>query len=101
MCWLSHLVADSHQPCHAGSLYVEKVFPEGDRGANSIPVKQGSNMHALWDGLLGQNYNASDIRRRIVEIKKEAVVLAVMGFSRSSCTVAGDSIFGTAGCSVE
>jgi len=80
ICWLCHLVADSHQPCHAGSLYVEKVFPEGDRGANSIPVRQGSNMHALWDGLLGQSYDAGDIRRRIVEIKKEAVVLAVTGF---------------------
>lgn len=45
--WLCHLVADISQPCHAGSLYVEHVFPEGDRGANSIPVKQGRNLHAL------------------------------------------------------
>jgi hypothetical protein len=35
ICWLIHLVGDSHQPCHAGSLYYAKVFPEGDRGANS------------------------------------------------------------------
>ena len=27
--------ADAHQPCHAGSLYAESVFPEGDRGANT------------------------------------------------------------------
>jgi hypothetical protein len=25
LCWIGHLVADSHQPCHAGSLYMEKV----------------------------------------------------------------------------
>ena len=24
--WLAHLVADSHQPCHAGSLYVDGIF---------------------------------------------------------------------------
>ena len=47
ICWLAHLVADAHQPCHAGSLYVDGIFPDGDRGANSIPTKQGRNMHAL------------------------------------------------------
>ena len=28
--WLAHLVGDAHQPCHAGSLYAEGVFPDGD-----------------------------------------------------------------------
>ncbi len=69
ICWLAHLVADSHQPCHAGSLYVDGIFPEGDRGANSIPTKQGRNLHALWDGLLGGRYDAGDIARRAKEIK--------------------------------
>ena len=68
LCWLCHLVADLHQPCHAGSLYVEGVFPEGDRGANSIPTKQSKNMHALWDGLLGRDFNEGDAQRRIAEI---------------------------------
>ena len=68
LCWLCHLVADLHQPCHAGSLYVESVFPEGDRGANSIPTKQSKNMHALWDGLLGRDFNEGDAQRRIAEI---------------------------------
>lgn len=52
----------------AGSLYVEGVFPEGDRGANSIPTKQSKNMHALWDGLLGRDFNEGDAQRRIAEI---------------------------------
>lgn len=69
ICWLAHLVADSHQPCHAGSLYTDKIFPEGDRGANSIPTKQSRNLHALWDGLLGTRYDAGDIARRVKEIK--------------------------------
>ncbi len=68
ICWIAHLVADSHQPCHAGSMYVEGLFPEGDRGANSIPTKQGRNMHALWDGLLGNSYDSGDVRRRMKEI---------------------------------
>lgn len=41
ICGLAHPVADSHQPCHAGSLSVDGIFPEGDRGANSIRTKQG------------------------------------------------------------
>ena len=71
ICWIAHLVADSHQPCHAGSLYSDGIFPEGDRGANSIPTKQSKNLHALWDGLLGTRYDAGDIARRAKEIKAD------------------------------
>jgi S1/P1 Nuclease len=70
ICWIAHLVADSHQPCHAGSLYVEGLFPEGDRGANSIKTKQSKNMHALWDGLLGPKWDEADINRRVTEVPK-------------------------------
>lgn len=72
ICWLIHLVGDAHQPCHAGSLYVAGAFPEGDRGANSIPTKQSKNLHALWDGLLGSQYDAGDIRRRCGVIREDA-----------------------------
>lgn len=71
LCWLAHLVADSHQPCHAGSLYTEKLFPQGDRRANSIPTKQRNNLHALWDSLLGPSHDAGDIRRRSREISAD------------------------------
>jgi hypothetical protein len=67
ICWIAHLVADAHQPCHSGSLYAEIVFPKGDRGANSIPTKQSQNMHSLWDGLLGRRYTGA-VRRRMFEI---------------------------------
>lgn len=70
MCWICHLMADIMQPCHTGSLYVEHVFPEGDRGANSIRVKQGRNLHALWDGLLGRRFDEGDVSRRMNEIKR-------------------------------
>ena len=70
LCWIGHLVADAHQPCHAGSLYMEGVFIEkdGDRGANRIPTKQKQNMHALWDQLLGEDFALRTMRRRYAEI---------------------------------
>ncbi|MEQ8209821.1 MAG: S1/P1 nuclease [Lacipirellulaceae bacterium] len=71
LCWLGHLVGDSHQPCHAGSLYAAGIFPKGDRGANSIPTKQSRNMHALWDGLLGDRYDEAPVRRRYVDIVQD------------------------------
>lgn len=71
LCWICHLIADSHQPCHSGSLYYMVVFPDGDRGANSIPTKQAGNMHALWDSLLGPGLDAGDIRRRAIEIRSD------------------------------
>jgi hypothetical protein len=71
VCWLIHLAGDAHQPCHAGSLYVEKVFPDGDRGANLISTMQGRNLHALWDGLLGSQYDAGDVRRRCSVIRSD------------------------------
>ncbi len=71
LCWLLHLLADIHQPCHAGSLYVEGVFPEGDRGANSISTVQSRNLHALWDQLLGRSFDRSDVNRRIFSIESD------------------------------
>ena len=78
LCWTAHLVADSHQPCHAGSLYAEGIFEEkdGDRGANRIITKQSSNMHALWDGLLGRDYRFADCQRRIFEITNDQELIA-------------------------
>lgn len=71
LCWLAHLVGDAHQPCHAGSLYAAGLFPDGDRGANSIPTRQKNNMHALWDGLLGGSYDEGAINRRVEAIAGE------------------------------
>ena len=51
LCWVLHLMADIHQPLHAGSLYSEKLFPQGDRGGNGIATDDG-NLHARWDRAL-------------------------------------------------
>lgn len=73
ICWLAHLMADAHQPCHAGSLYFEKVFTEmdDDRGANRVPTRQKGNLHALWDQLLGPDFSLQSTRRRKFEIESD------------------------------
>lgn len=77
LCWLAHLVGDAHQPCHAGSLYAAGLFPDGDRGANSIRSRQKNNMHAVWDGLLGGQFNEGAMNRRVKEISDSAEVTAI------------------------
>jgi nuclease S1 len=45
--WLVHFIGDIHQPLHAGWAI--------DRGGNDTQIRfdrMGSNLHALWDGLL-------------------------------------------------
>jgi len=81
-------IADAHQPCHAGSLYVAELFPDGDRGANSIPTKQRGNLHALWDSLLGPKFDAGDIQRRAIEIRADSVTWA----AAEQATVAKDGL---------
>ena len=74
ICWLAHLVADAHQPCHAGSLYSPKAFPNGDRGANLIPIKgQGDirNLHAFWDSLLGAEATPESVEKRVKSISMQ------------------------------
>ena len=73
LCWMLHLYADGHQPCHAGSLYAPE-YPNGDRGGNMIKLRDGSNLHSAWDGLLGRGATANDVRKTVVglgDIKKE------------------------------
>lgn len=66
-CWLEHLVGDVHQPLHSTAL-VNARFPEGDRGGNSIPVRQGKNLHSLWDNLLGRESRPNDVKREVAQL---------------------------------
>jgi hypothetical protein len=83
LCWMFHLVGDSHQPLHSTALFTMGRFEKGDRGGNSIKTQPGSNLHSVWDGfIIGKgspsklsDYN--DMRKRALEItnSQEAVVL--------------------------
>ena len=55
LCWLLHVTGDLHQPCHCSALFSVNQFPKGDRGGNSILLKDApaENLHAYWDNLLG------------------------------------------------
>ena len=68
--WLFHLVGDMHQPLHSTALVCEH-FPDGDRGGNEIPVVQGHNLHALWDGLLGTRSRMRDVDREVAKLKEQ------------------------------
>ena len=55
--WLIHLVADVHQPLHVIDGF-SKEHPKGDLGGNTVRLKDGSNLHAYWDGRLGSSQTA-------------------------------------------
>jgi hypothetical protein len=72
-CWLLHLGGDAHQPLHTTALFSER-FPGGDRGGNEIPTVQGSNLHALWDGVLGKSHKPNDVKREVAELRTRRTV---------------------------
>jgi S1/P1 nuclease len=57
LCWIFHLMGDSHQPLHAVSLFTTQ-FPKGDQGGDLFFVQPDpsstttQNLHAYWDGIL-------------------------------------------------
>ena len=70
LCWVLHIGADSHQPCHNTSLYSE-AHPTGDKGANEwLLMYRGErrNLHSLWDGWIGNDRSLSFAQTRATEI---------------------------------
>jgi hypothetical protein len=72
LCWLLHLGGDIHQPLHTAALF-GKQFPEGDRGGNLayVVLHGGANkteLHSMWDGLLGKSTTASAIGRVVQQV---------------------------------
>jgi hypothetical protein len=57
LCWIFHLIGDSHQPLHTVSLFTTQ-FPDGDRGGNLFYIRPDpsssatQNLHAYWDNIL-------------------------------------------------
>jgi hypothetical protein len=56
LCWLLHLVGDSHQPLHSSALFTTHRFREGDHGGNFLApdyayksFQGGYTLHAFWD----------------------------------------------------
>ncbi|HEY4308587.1 MAG TPA: S1/P1 nuclease [Pirellulales bacterium] len=78
LCWLLHDVGDLHQPLHSTAMFSTNLFPEGDKGGNSVPTQQGFNLHALWDEFLGDWTTFAAARRRAGELSAD-VRLAQLG----------------------
>ena len=64
--WLIHLVGDVHQPLHAAERYRQND-PNGDSGGNGVKLRCAaavacaSNLHSLWDGMLGTSLDFAQI----------------------------------------
>ena len=71
LAWVFHLVGDIHQPLHSSALVSQRLFAEGDRGGNSIKLKQNYNLHALWDGFPGEAMEFRVARNRGIEYAED------------------------------
>lgn len=89
--WVVHLVADAHQPLHAG-------FSD-DRGGNSYQVRafgRGSNLHAVWDGGMIQNWpgGLSALRNHVMSANEvPQSTLSTRRWVEESCVIASTHDF--------
>ena len=89
--YVVHLVADVHQPLHAGYL--------DDRGGNSVQLQafdRGTNLHAVWDsGLINAWPGGIDALRQAVQADSTPAPVAQGpgGWAEESCKVVVTSGF--------
>ena len=73
LCWIFHLLGDSHQPLHATMLFTTQ-FPEGDRGGNLFYIRSNPsggtvNLHSYWDNLLLSDEHYAAARHKAEELE--------------------------------
>jgi hypothetical protein len=77
LCWIMHLMGDSHQPLHAVSMFsTEYPAPKGDEGGNKqfIRAKAGGEpikLHWLWDGIVSGSDDTREIRKLAIELRNK------------------------------
>jgi hypothetical protein len=72
LAWLFHTVGDIHQPLHGTAMYSPWLFPEGDRGGNSVRVLQAGNLHSLWDQFPGRDEDYRGPRNKAIGYVSDA-----------------------------
>ena len=96
--WLVHLVADLQQPLHTAALYAVPVFIHGDRGGNDIAVVGGTNLHALWDGALGderRNQRLATIARQYGQAHVPDAAVNFQRWAKEGRTLAAAAVYTT------
>jgi hypothetical protein len=68
ICWLLHSIGDVHQPLHSSALFSKRLFPQGDRGGNSIKTTVNGNLHSVWDRTFGTNIRSEDARNLAIQL---------------------------------
>ncbi len=77
LAWLFHTVGDVHQPLHSTAMFSRNLFPNGDRGGNSVKTTQRGNLHSLWDGLPGGNIKFTTVRNRALTLVNDSALTAI------------------------
>jgi hypothetical protein len=80
LCWIFHLMGDSHQPLHAVSLFTTE-FPKGDQGGNLFFIRpdpskpETRNLHSYWDGILltDDHYDPAWVLAATIESSQDRV----------------------------
>jgi hypothetical protein len=88
--YVVHLVADVHQPLHAGFF--------DDRGGNSFQLQafeRGTNLHALWDTGMAVNWPGGDeaFRAAVKAAPAPAAQGTPAGWAEESCRIVASEGF--------
>src|SRR4051794_36618902 len=69
--WIIHLVTDMHQPLHTVSRFyrTSSGAVEQDKGGNGCYVEQARNLHSLWDGILGTEFDEKSVARLAASLR--------------------------------
>lgn len=88
LCWLLHLVGDSHQPLHSSALFTSHRYPEGDHGGNYLSYNHQFPLHSYWDGVIANEESYETVRRLAHDLSQN-VELAAAGEKAASQLDAG------------
>jgi hypothetical protein len=53
-------------------MFSPRLFPDGDRGGNSVKARQAGNLHSLWDGFPGRDDSYRGARNKAIALIEDA-----------------------------
>jgi hypothetical protein len=76
LCWVFHLVGDSHQPLHAVELYSAHRFRRGDRGGNNVEIEHRWELHSFWDEQIATEDSFDTLRLLATDLGQNKKLMA-------------------------